>query len=118
MCTRCPDQISEVVAGLSAPEAVRQAEADDVLHVGVQAGRIGTQHHVDQSGQEVVCARWLAAGRGQHLEDVLAAPGDTGELVLRRALGVHFNDCCTHTRTNRKTNSFILLAGKQCLLPV
>lgn len=97
MCRWRTDQIGKVVACLAAPDAVRQAETDDVLHVGVQARRVGTQHHIDQGWQEVVCTCWLAAGWGQHLEDILAASRDTGQLVLRCTLRIHFNDGCRHT---------------------
>jgi len=73
---------------------VGKAEADHVLHVGVQARRVGLQDHVDEAGQEVVGVGRLAVGRGQRLEDVLAALGDARQLVLRRAFGVHLDDGC------------------------
>lgn len=71
---------------------MRQTEADNVVYVGVQTRRVGSQHHVNQSGQEVVCVRRLPVLRGERLKNMLAALGQTDQFILRRTLGVHLND--------------------------
>lgn len=87
-------QVGEVVAALSCHEAMREAKADDILHVGVQARRVGLEHNVDQGRQEVVGIGWLTVGGRERLEHVLAALGHAHQLVLRGAFGVHLDNGC------------------------
>lgn len=84
-------QIGEVVAVLSGHEPVGDAEAGDVLDVGLQSWRVRLQHDVDERRQEVVCRRRLFLADFDGVEDVLAAPGDARQLVLGHAPGIHLN---------------------------
>lgn len=84
-------QIGEVVPVLSGHEPAGDAEAGDVLDVGLQPRRVGLQHDVDERRQEVVCRRGLFLAHLDGVEDVLAAPGDARQLVLGYAPGIHFN---------------------------
>lgn len=83
-------QVCEIVAAFSSHETVREAKTNHVLHVGVEAGRIGFQQHVHQARQEVISVRRLIVGGGERFKDVLTAFGHTGKLVLWSSLGVHF----------------------------
>lgn len=87
-------QVGEVVAGLSCHETVREPKANHVLHVGVQAGRIGFEQHIDQAGQEVISISGLTAGHSERLKDVLTAFGYACKFVLRGSFGIHFNYGC------------------------
>lgn len=94
-------QVCEVVAALPCHQAVRQAEADDVVDVGVQTGRVGPQDYVNQTGQEVVCVCRLPVLRGERLKNMLTALRQTGQFILRCAFGVHLNDGCEETTMNQ-----------------
>lgn len=87
-------QVGEVVAGLSCHETVREPKANHVLHVGVQAGRVGLEHNINQAGQEVIGIGRLTAGHSERLENVLTAFGHACKFVLRGSFGIHFNYGC------------------------
>lgn len=87
-------QVGEVVAILARHEAAGVAEAGDVLDVGLQPRRVALQDDVDEGGQEVIGGGWLILGDLDGIEDVLAAPGDAGQLVPRHTLRVHLNNVC------------------------
>lgn len=88
-------QVSEVISVLAAHEASRVAEAGNILDVGLQPGRIGPKHHVDESREEVVSRRRFPLAALYCTENVLAAPGDITQLLLGHTLGVHLYYICS-----------------------
>lgn len=94
-------QVGEVISVLAAHEASGVAEAGDVLNVGLQPGRVGPQHYVDERWEEVVSRRGLSLAALNCTEDVLAAPGDVTQLLLGNTLGVHLNYICSKERKRK-----------------
>lgn len=85
-------QVSEVVRLLSGHQPAGVAVASDVLDVGLEPGRVGLQHDVDERRQEVVRRGGLVFGAADGAEDVLTAAFDASQFVLWNLLRVHFND--------------------------
>lgn len=79
-------QVGEVVAILARHQPAGVAEAGDVLDVGLQAWGVALEHDVDECGQEVICRGGLVLGDLDGVEDVLATPGDAGQLISRHTL--------------------------------
>jgi len=71
-------QVGEYVSGLAFHQPAGTGEARDELHVGLQQGRVGLQHDVDQRRKEVISTCWPIFGLLDDLEDVLAAPHYAG----------------------------------------
>lgn len=92
-------QIGKVVSILSRHEPRRVAEACDVLDVGLQSGRIGLQHNIDEGRQEVICRGWFILSDPDGVEDMLTAAGDASQLVPRHTLGIHLNDIYSRKET-------------------
>ena len=66
-------QVGEDVSSLALHQPAGTGEACNELHVGLQQGRVGLQHDVDQRRQEVISTCWPIFGLLDDLEDVLAA---------------------------------------------
>lgn len=79
-------QVGEVVAILARHEPAGVAESSDILDIGLQSRGVALQDDVDKGGQEVIGRGWLILGDLDGIEDVLAAPGDAGQLVPRHTL--------------------------------
>lgn len=96
------DQVGEVVSVLSGHQPAGVAEAGDVLDVGLKSRRVGLEHDVNESWEEVVSRGRLLLGDPNGAEDVFTAARDAPKFVPGNPLRVHLNDIC-NKRTCKNT---------------
>lgn len=82
-------QICKIVPGLALHQSRIIAEPRNVQNVALQPGRIGFQHHKNQSWQELIRANRPTLAVLQDLDDTSAAAHHAGELLLRSFHRIH-----------------------------
>lgn len=87
-------QICEVISSFTWHESAAVAESCNVVNIALQSGRIGFEHHKNQSWQKLVSRSWSILSNLKQLEDRSAAPYHWRQLLRRRFRRIHAQDLC------------------------
>jgi hypothetical protein len=69
-------QICEVIASFTRHESAAIAESCYVVDIALESGRVGFEHHENQSWQKLVSRSWSILSNLKQLENGSAAPYD------------------------------------------